>query len=54
MRNFLTESACAPLITQHKKERDGRVHDRIKAVLLYNEGWTLGELLASKGTSFQA
>jgi transposase len=27
------------LITQHKKERDKRVCDRIKAVLLFDEGW---------------
>lgn len=28
------------LESQHKKERDGRVRDRIKAVLLSAEGWT--------------
>jgi transposase len=27
------------LETQHKRERDGRVRDRIKAVLLWAEGW---------------
>jgi len=28
------------LETQHKRKRDGRVRDRIKAVLLCAEGWT--------------
>ena len=28
------------LETQHRVERDGRVRDRIKAVLLKSEGWT--------------
>lgn len=28
------------LEVQHKAERDGRVRDRIKAVLLYVEGWS--------------
>lgn len=28
------------LETRHRKERDGRVRDRIKAVLLHSEGWS--------------
>ncbi len=41
MRNFLTDEERLALRKQHKKERDKRVCDRIKAVLLYDEGWTL-------------
>ncbi len=28
------------LKAQHKQERDGRVRDRIKAVLLHDKGWS--------------
>ncbi len=41
MRNFLTDDERNILRTQHKRERDKRVCDRIKAVLLYDKGWTL-------------
>ena len=37
--NFLTDSEREQLKLQHRRERDGRVRDRIKAVLLYDEGW---------------
>ncbi len=37
---FLTEQERASLKTQHKQEHDGRVRDRIKAILLYDEGWS--------------
>ena len=37
--NFLNEHERATLRTQHKQERDKRVADRIKAVLLYDDGW---------------
>lgn len=37
---FLTEQQRAQLKDQHKRERDGRVRDRIKAILLSDEGWT--------------
>ncbi len=40
MYKILNESERANLIVSHKKERDGRVRDRIKAVLLYDDGWT--------------
>ena len=40
MSNFLTAEERALLQKQHKKERDGRVRDRIKAVLLRDKGWT--------------
>ena len=38
--NFLTDQELAQLRLLHKQERDGRVRDRIKAILLYDEGWT--------------
>ena len=38
--NFLSEQEKNQLKIRHKKERDKRVCDRIKAVLLSDEGWT--------------
>lgn len=38
--SFLTAEERAFLQGQHKKERDGRIRDRIKAVLLRDKGWT--------------
>jgi predicted ArsR family transcriptional regulator len=38
--HFLDERAKAQLRAQHKQERDGRIRDRIKAVLLYDKGWS--------------
>lgn len=32
--NFLTDQERAQLKSQHKQERDGRIRDRIKAILL--------------------
>jgi transposase len=40
MKGFLTESERESLKKQHRKERDGRVRDRIKAVLMRDKGWT--------------
>ena len=37
--NFLTGQEREHLKLQHRRERDGRIRDRIKAVLLYDEGW---------------
>ena len=37
---FLNDHERAQLRVQHKRERDGRIRDRIKAVLLYDGGWT--------------
>jgi transposase len=37
---FLNDQERTQLRVQHKRERDGRVRDRIKAVLLTDEGWT--------------
>ena len=38
---FLSDTERAQLKTQHKRERDGRIRDRIKAVLLYDKGWSI-------------
>lgn len=38
--NFLSEQKRTQLKAQHRLERDGRIQDRIKAVLLFDEGWT--------------
>lgn len=38
--NFLSEDERIQLKLQHKKERDGRIRDRIKAILLHDEGWS--------------
>ena len=38
MSNFLTDEERSSLQKQHKKERDGRIRDRIKAVLMRDEG----------------
>lgn len=40
MKEFLTDQERATLRKQHKKERDKRICDRIKAVLLRDKGWT--------------
>jgi transposase len=36
----LTDTQIAQLRVQHKKEKNGKIRDRIKAVLLINEGYT--------------
>jgi DNA-binding NarL/FixJ family response regulator len=40
MKIILTSSQKIVLEQQHKLERDSRVCDRIKAVLLCSEGWS--------------
>lgn len=40
MKISLTTTQIKELEAQHKKERDGRVRDRIKAVLLGTKGWS--------------
>jgi transposase len=40
MKTMLTAEKKKELEVQHKTERDGRIRDRIKAVLLNDEGWT--------------
>lgn len=42
--NFLSENERVQLKIQHKKERDKRICDRIKAILLYDEGWSFQEI----------
>ena len=44
MKIDLSEHEKQQLETRHKSERDGRVRDRIKAVLLHDEGWTQVEI----------
>jgi len=44
MRSLLNENERIALVNQHKKERDKRICDRIKAILLYDEGWTLMQI----------
>ena len=41
---FLSDSERAQLKTQHRRERDGRIRDRIKAVLLFDKGWSIAAI----------
>ena len=40
MKNFLTAEERAKLKAHHRREHDGRIRDRIKSVLLSDDGWT--------------
>lgn len=40
MQINLSQNQKSQLEVRHKSERDGRVRDRIKAVLLNSEGWS--------------
>lgn len=44
MSGFLSKAVRAQLIFRHRAERDSRVCDRIKAVLLRDEGWGYEEI----------
>ncbi len=44
MQKFLSDEERNHLKAQHKKERDKRICDRIKAVLLYDKEWTFAEI----------
>lgn len=44
MNSFLSKAQKRQLLAQHKKERDGRIRDRIKAVLAYDDGYTYSEI----------
>lgn len=44
MPTFLSKEKREILQDQHKKERDKRVCDRIKAILLYDEGWIYSQI----------
>ena len=37
---FLDDEERTHLKLKHKQERDGRIRDRIKAVLLHDSGWS--------------
>ncbi len=41
---FLSDQERAQLRAQHKRERDGRIRDRIKAVLLSDKGWSIAAI----------
>ena len=43
--NFLSDAERAQLKIQHRHERDGRIRDRIKAVLLFDKGWSISAIL---------
>ena len=40
MKNFLSTEQKKELINQHKKEKGKKIGDRIKAIILSDEGWT--------------
>lgn len=42
--NFLTDQQRSELRAKHKLERDRRICDRIKAVLLFDKGWSYEEI----------
>jgi len=44
MKISLTEAQKIHLEKQHKAERDSRICDRIKAVLLNDRGWTYKQI----------
>ena len=44
MKRFLLPQERDDLKSQHRRERDKRVCDRIKAVLLFDEGWDYKEI----------
>ncbi|WP_341760894.1 MULTISPECIES: helix-turn-helix domain-containing protein [unclassified Candidatus Tisiphia] len=43
-KNVLTEEQREKLKERHKTERDGRIRDRIKAVLMYDDGYSNVEI----------
>ena len=54
MRNFLDESERNRLLKQHRSERDKRICDRIKAVLLYDKGWSYHQIAEALFISHEA
>ncbi|HSX14285.1 MAG TPA: IS630 family transposase [Chlamydiales bacterium] len=52
--NFLNDHERVQLKLQHKQERDGRVRDRIKAVLLHDKGWSPQQIAEALLISDQA
>jgi transposase len=51
---FLSDQEKVQLKIQHKKERDKRICDRIKAVLLYDKGWSPQQIAEALLISDQA
>jgi len=49
MKIYLTKEQKEALAFSHKGERDCRVVDRIKAVLLYVEGWSQVQIAQALG-----
>ena len=45
MERKLSQKELATLIACHRKERNGKVRDRIKAVLAYDEGYSYSEIV---------
>lgn len=41
---FLSDAERAQLKIQHRYERDGKIRDRIKAVLLFDKGWSIASI----------
>ena len=52
--NFLSDTQRLDLKIQHKQERDKRVCDRIKAILLYDKGWSPQQIAEALLISDQA
>lgn len=52
--NFLDDKERANLKILHKNERDGRIRDRIKAVLLHDRGWSSQQIAEALLISDQA
>ena len=44
MKKFLNTSERGQLITQHRKEKDRRTGDRIKAILMADNGWSFKDI----------
>jgi len=44
MERLLSSTEREQLVKSHRKERDGKVRDRIKAVLLWNSGYSYSEI----------
>lgn len=44
MERFLSPSARTELLARHRRERDGRIKDRIKVVLLRDDGWSYASI----------
>ncbi len=51
---MLSDHERDQLKAQHKQERDGRVRDRIKAVLLHDKGWSPQQIAEALFISSQA